>query len=536
MHGVSINGKPFWQAQRGDFTKDLRDLAPDLAGLTFHSELITTWRNDLEAWDGVVHIVSERVLEVLLRFDPDAILYHRADIKLQYGRRSTGVYYALCVKRLLWAADLHGSHITADTGRNDLFPWYPRNVGPISFRKDLPTTLHIFGQLTHRRGGDNCTGRQISFFVSRELARALKRIRPINLLFEDPADYDPFQARFLTERVKPDEYFDGRPCIGPGGGEAPIGADDPQNLEVYLGRMAPPEGGASTRYLLASAWPEGRYDSRGAGRFVHADERREKEQSLFSSGAELLNGKRVKSWPRRRFGIEPYDLAWDLEGVAFRWLAPMPRLDDFERFGSIHMVSERLLEILLRFDPTGFQHTPVRTSLPFCIRPRVRYHAINVTRFIWAADLEASVVQAKSHGSGQPWFGDIGPLVFRNDIPENVHIFKQLTRRLSGQSYTGAGMNFFVSRELATAIEHARITNIKFENPALKGQWLRPKFDLPPSGLFDGRPYVEEATHVPRYEPPPKKSEAEIRAFRMQVKQLKKKLEAQRRPGPTRPS
>lgn len=145
------------------------------------------------------------------------------------------------------------------------------------------------------------------------------------------------------------------------------------------------------------------------------------------------------------------------------------------------MISTRLLDLLLNFDPDAIMHAPVDYQFNDGSRPPPdrQQHLIFVRRMIHAADLDRTIVMLQRNltlgkqGSWEP--ADMGLIAFRADIPPTCHIFKQLlfTRNPARPDVVGARCidsdryGFFVSRELADAIATARISNVATIDPAM---------------------------------------------------------------------
>ena len=179
---------------------------------------------DFSGTMGYAFAMSTRLLELFLRFDPDAIMHAPVEVRFKDGSEPPPDrrLHLVFVRRVIYAADLDHSVVRARRERKQVMvapgirhprapdptsPWIAEDIRPIAFRHGIPDHCHVFKQLLGEvvtpilgnRGPRAIHDNRNAIFVSRELAAAIGKARYGNVSFGEPAGAYDIVSQFLTQ-------------------------------------------------------------------------------------------------------------------------------------------------------------------------------------------------------------------------------------------------------------------------------------------------------------------------------------------------
>lgn len=137
------------------------------------------WHSDLpepedlaEVMIGMTHTVSERVLEVFLRFDPESVRYHQVDMRFAGGVPSRRKYYWMHVTKHLAAVDFANSKVRYVWSKG--YSAGPVQYGPARLMPDVVGIPYFCTKTIGSR----------AIFVSQEMVLAFSAIEPPLIYFK----------------------------------------------------------------------------------------------------------------------------------------------------------------------------------------------------------------------------------------------------------------------------------------------------------------------------------------------------------------
>jgi hypothetical protein len=129
--------------------------------------------------NGGYRLISRRALNILLKFDPEAIRWRPVISEFDDGKMET---YFIEIRRRIKAIDFANSRILFK--RSEGYDAYPASAGPARLLPDIPRHIHIFSDVRKRT----------AMFVSSDIRDAFMDLkpRPNNIVFDDPGAGLPF--------------------------------------------------------------------------------------------------------------------------------------------------------------------------------------------------------------------------------------------------------------------------------------------------------------------------------------------------------